>query len=417
KKPPAIPPEIFRVLNIPQNDYSIPTNDSTNRYVPYRNAQYKGKTYIYMEGNEPDDYIGNISSSDITSSSEREYEEMDINDIYKPLGPKYKTLIEVVLKPSTNNNVQDTYTDDVKNNSDIPINKLTDEEWNELKKDFISQYLNNIGPDVQLNNELQSDNIPKHIQPDIIHNNMEEKPFITSIQDRKLYSDDGDIVSYNIDWNVPKNISSNTTDDPKYVSSNDQYTGIDLINDSLNNYEHIDIYDELFKRKENELFGTKHRKNTSTNSVAKQIGSDPINNQIDLFHKCLDRHRDMCEKWNNKEEILNKLNEEWNKSNNEHVLYIPLNDNADDINTINNENYNMINANKHERNHKTSLEHLGSTNIPPNDLTTQNNGSQEKNLRTNVSINIHFDENNNNNNVLTNNVTHEEDHLENMYNF
>ncbi|KYN93042.1 putative EMP1-like protein, partial [Plasmodium gaboni] len=110
--------DMFRVLEMPQNDYNIPDKISSNRYVPY--GKYKGKTYLYVEGEETDDYIGNISSSDITSSSESEYEEMDINDIYPYKSPKYKTLIEVVLKPSTNNNVQDTYTDDVKNNSDIP---------------------------------------------------------------------------------------------------------------------------------------------------------------------------------------------------------------------------------------------------------------------------------------------------------
>ncbi|SPJ08682.1 erythrocyte membrane protein 1, PfEMP1, putative [Plasmodium sp. DRC-Itaito] len=40
-------------------------------------------------------------------------------------------------------------------------------------------------------------------------------------------------------------------------------------------------------------------------------------NQINLFHKWLDRHRNMCEKWsNNKEEILDKLKEKWDKDNN-----------------------------------------------------------------------------------------------------
>ncbi|KYN92918.1 putative EMP1-like protein, partial [Plasmodium gaboni] len=368
-------------------------------------------------------------------SSESEYEEVDINDIYPYKSPKYKTLIEVVLKPSTNNNVQDTYTDDVKYNSDTPTNKLTDNEWNRLKQNFISQYLNNIGPDVQLNNALQSYNIPKHIQPDIIHNNMEEKPFITSIQDRKLYSDDGDIVSYNIDWNIPENINRtiNIMNDPKYVSSNDQYTGIDLINDSLNNYEHIDIYDELLKRKENEIFGTKHPKNTTTNSVVKETYSDPILNQLDLFHKWLDRHRDMCNQWNNKEDILSKLKDEWNNENKEHLLYtssthddintinnehVLYTSTIDDINKINDEKYNMINANtqiNHEGNDKTTLEHLGSTNISPNDLTTTNTNVQTKNLRTNISMDIHFDENNNN--VLTTDVKRKENHLENSYNF
>ncbi|CDO62852.1 erythrocyte membrane protein 1, EMP1 [Plasmodium reichenowi] len=46
---------------------------------------------------------------------------------------------------------------------------------------------------------------------------------------------------------------------------------------------------------------------------------DPIHNQLDLFHKWLDRHRNMCEQWdtnNKKEELLDKLKEEWNKENN-----------------------------------------------------------------------------------------------------
>ncbi|EWC87127.1 hypothetical protein PFNF54_04077 [Plasmodium falciparum NF54] len=38
-------------------------------------------------------------------------------------------------------------------------------------------------------------------------------------------------------------------------------------------------------------------------------------NQLDLLHKWLDRHRDMCEMWNNKEEVLDKLKEQWNKDN------------------------------------------------------------------------------------------------------
>ncbi|ETW32901.1 hypothetical protein PFTANZ_06380, partial [Plasmodium falciparum Tanzania (2000708)] len=87
-----------------------------------------------------------------------------------------------------------------------------------------------------------------------------------------------------------------------------------LINDSLNS-NNVDIYDEVLKRKENELFGTKHPKHTNTHNVAKNTNNDPIDNQLDLFHTWLDRHRDMCEKWNNKEELLDKLKEEWNKDN------------------------------------------------------------------------------------------------------
>ncbi|KYN94434.1 putative EMP1-like protein, partial [Plasmodium gaboni] len=393
KNPKLGPTKLFRVIDIPQNDYGIPDKTSTNRYVPY--GKYKGKTYIYMERDTEDDkYMFTSDTTDVTSS-ESEYEEIDINDIYPYKSPKYKTLIEVVLKPSSKAH------DDKSMYKKDDSNKLTDEEWNQLKQDFISQYLQNIQKDLP-NEDTIDKNIYKNTQINILDVNIEEKPFITQIQDRKLYSDDNEII-YNIDWNVPKNISTNTTDDSKYVS-NDQYTGIDLINDSLNSGN--DIYDELLKRKENELYGTKHPNNISTNRGVKGTHSDPINNQIDLFHKWLDRHRDMCNKWNNKEEMLNQLNEEWNNENKEHVLYTST---IDDINRINDENYNMINANTNEHNHITSLEDFCSTNIPPNDLITKNNGSQTKNLRTNISMDIHFDENNNN-------VTNEDDQLENSYN-
>ncbi|SOV22732.1 erythrocyte membrane protein 1, PfEMP1, putative [Plasmodium sp. DRC-Itaito] len=146
----------------------------------------------------------------------------------------------------------------------------------------------------------------------------------------------------------------------------------------------------------------------TTNRFAKQTGGDPIMNQLVLFDKWLDRHRDMCNQWNNKEEMLSKLNEEWKNENKEHVLDIPLNDNA--IHKINDETYNMINENTNKLNDITSLEDFGSTNIPYSALIRQNNDSQRQNLRTNISMDIHFDENNNN-------VTNEDDQLENSYNF
>ncbi|SOV11401.1 erythrocyte membrane protein 1, PfEMP1, putative [Plasmodium gaboni] len=307
KKKPQIPAtKLFRVIDIPQNDYNIPTEKSSNKYVPYRSAQYKGKTYIYVEGEETDDYIGNISSSDITSSSESEVEELDINDIYPYKSPKYKTLIEVVLKPSKSTHDAENINIDnnMEDSSDTPTNKLTDNEWNELKQDFIFNMLQTDNMDISRDN--LSGTPTTNTQPNIVDNSMEEKPFITQIQDRKLYSD-SDVLSYNIDWNVPENITTNT------AIYNSLYSGTDLINDSLNNDQHVDIYDELLKRKENELFGTKHQKNTTTNRVAKQIGGDPILNQLDLFHTWLDRHRNMCNQCNNKEEILSKLNEKWNR--------------------------------------------------------------------------------------------------------
>ncbi|KYN92934.1 putative EMP1-like protein, partial [Plasmodium gaboni] len=340
--------DMIRVLEMPQNDYNIPTEKSSNKYVPYRSAQYRGKTYIYVEGEETDDYVRDISSSDITSS-ESEYEEMDINDIYPYKSPKYKTLIEVVLKPSNKtHDAENTHIDNIVDTSDIPsgntqsvtpsdipTNKLTEEEWNKLKHDFISNMLQNIQKDLPNENIIDA-NMYEGIQGNILDVNIEEKPFITSIQDRFLGST-GQEVSYNIDWNVPKHtqIYSNITHSPK---DNNLYSGTDLINDSLNSVQHVDIYDELLKRKENELFGTKHPKNTTTNRVVKPISGDPILNQLDLYDKWLDRHRDMCNQWNNKEEMLHKLKDEWNKENKEHLLYTSTHD---DINKINDENYNM----------------------------------------------------------------------------
>ncbi|ETW58048.1 hypothetical protein PFMC_06055, partial [Plasmodium falciparum CAMP/Malaysia] len=289
--------DLLRVLNIPKGDYEMPTLKSKNRYIPYRSGQYKGKTYIYMEGDtsgDEDKYMFLSDTTDITSS-ESEYEELDINDIYAPRAPKYKTLIEVVLEPSK----RDTPS------SDAPMNKFTDDEWNQLKQDFISGILENEQKDLPKNNI--SGNTPMNTQPNTLYfNKPEEKPFITSIHDRNLYS--GEEISYNID------MSTNSMDDGQYVSNN-VYSGIDLINDTLSGNQHIDIYDEVLKRKENELFGTNYKKNISNNSVAKELCGDPIMNQINLLHKWLDRHRDMCEKWNTKEELLDKLNEQWNKDN------------------------------------------------------------------------------------------------------
>ncbi|SOS81779.1 erythrocyte membrane protein 1, PfEMP1, putative [Plasmodium sp.] len=289
--------DLLRVLNIPKGEYEMPTLKSKNRYIPYRSGQYKGKTYIYMEGDtsgDEDKYIWDLSSSDITSS-ESEYEEMDINDIYVPGSPKYKTLIEVVLEPSKSDG--NTLGDDM-----LPTtNTFTDEEWNELKNDFISQYL----PNTEANNNYRSGDIPMNTEPNTLYfDKPEEKPFITSIHDRDLYT--GEEIKYDINM---------TNNDIPMSARNDPYSGIDLINDTLSGNKHIDIYDEVLKRKENELFGTKHPKRTSNNSVAKLTNSDPIDNQLNLFHTWLDRHRDMCEQWSNKEDILNKLNEEWNKDN------------------------------------------------------------------------------------------------------
>ncbi|SOV20323.1 erythrocyte membrane protein 1, PfEMP1, putative [Plasmodium gaboni] len=405
-------------------------NSSANDVIPksldYPPEEFKNSCDCKPpEEEEPDSSLNCVDKSafDLKNVShegikdvEKTLKGKNTKDVYEGKQPSGETNIDNIL--DTTYIPSDISSGDTPNSvtipripSDIPNHKFTEEEWNQLKQDFILNMLQNDIPD-----ENVSGNICMDPQPDTVDNIVREKPFITSIQDRKLYCDNE--ITYNIDWNVPENITTNNMDIPKYVTSNDQYTGIDLINDSLNSDQHVDIYEEILKRKENELFGTNNTKNTTFNRVATETYTDPIMNQLNLFHEWLDRHRDMCEKCSNKEEMLSKLSDEWNNENKEHLLDISLNGN--DINTINHENYNMINENtqiNHEGNDKTSVEHLGSTNIPPNDLTTQNNGSQTNNLRTNVSINIHFDENNNNNNVLTNNVTHEEDHLENMYNF
>ncbi|SOV83858.1 erythrocyte membrane protein 1, PfEMP1, putative [Plasmodium reichenowi] len=332
KKKPQSPVDLLRVLDIHKGEYGMPTFKSTNRYIPYGTDKYKGKTYLYVEGDTDEDkYIGDISSSDITSSSESEYEEFDINDIYVPHAPKYKTLIEVVLEPSQRDTQNDIPSDD------IPTNKFTEEEWNELKHDFISNMLQSEQNDVPNNNI--SANTPMNTQPNTLYfDKPEEKPFIMSIHDRNLLS--GEEYNYDMSNNNGNNnlysgsglIGDNRdsysdnrgsysgTKDP-ISSKNDPtsdnhhpYSGTDLINDTLSG-DH-DIYNEMLKRKENELFGTKHPKNTSNNSVAKLTNSDPFHNQINLFHKWLDRHRDICEKWENNHERLAKLKEKWDNDNN-----------------------------------------------------------------------------------------------------
>ncbi|KOB89613.1 hypothetical protein PFDG_05163 [Plasmodium falciparum Dd2] len=202
-------------------------------------------------------------TTDVTSS-ESEYEELDVNDIYVPGSPKYKTLIEVVLEPSKR---------DIQSN-DISMNKFTDDEWNQLKHDFISNMLQNQPNDIP--NDYKSENVTLNTQPNTLYfDNNQEKPFITSIHDRNLYS--GEEYNYNVNM-------VNNDDIPINRDNNDVYSGIDLINDSLNNNK-VDIYDEVLKRKENELFGTNHPEHTNTHSVTKSSNSDLVEEQPDLSAK------------------------------------------------------------------------------------------------------------------------------------
>ncbi|SOV74045.1 erythrocyte membrane protein 1, EMP1, putative [Plasmodium sp. gorilla clade G3] len=321
---------LFRVIDILKKSKYRIHDKSPKRYVSYRSDDvYKGRTYIYMEGEETDDYsyVRDIYLSDITSS-ESEYEQMDVNDIYMPhRAPKYKTLIEIILEPNKRDNtfkthisqedthdtsdtqhIHNTYADDMKDiydthtydvkythishdnhvdnmkdtsdtcithdtrhthddTNNTPTNKFTDNEWNQLKHEFISQYLNHIGPDVPLNNELPTDDIPKDTQPDdnlLYFDNHDEKPFITQIKDRDLY--DGEQITYDINWNTTEstNITNNNHKDDKKNTSDNLYSGIDLINDSLNCYNNVvNIYDQLLKRKENELIITNNVKRIS----------------------------------------------------------------------------------------------------------------------------------------------------------
>ncbi|SOV76307.1 erythrocyte membrane protein 1, PfEMP1, putative [Plasmodium reichenowi] len=324
KKKPKRPVDLFSVLEIPQNDYGMPTLKSKNRYIPYKSAQYRGKRYIYIEGDSSGDekYAFMSDTTDVTSS-ESEYEEFDINDIYVPGSPKYKTLIEVVLEPSKRDT---TNTPNDISSGDTPTNKFTDNELNELKQNFISNMLQNEKNDIPNNNI--SATIPTNTNNTTpSHNKLDQKPFIMSIHDRNLLS--GEEYSYDMSTNsdnndlysgiypTSDNRGSYSDKNGPYSDKHYPYSGIDLINDALSGDNH-DIYNELLKRKENELFGTNHRKHTTTNRFAKPTNSDPIINQLDLFHKWLDRHRDMCELWdkNKKEELLDKLKEEWNKDNN-----------------------------------------------------------------------------------------------------
>ncbi|EWC75165.1 hypothetical protein C923_04158 [Plasmodium falciparum UGT5.1] len=309
---------LFQILQIPKSDYDIPTLKSKNRYIPYRSGTYKGKTYIYMEGDSDEDKYAFMSDTTDVTSSESEYEELDINDIYVPHAPKYKTLIEVVLEPSkrdTQNDIHNDIPSDIPN-SDTPP-PITDDEWNKLKKDFISNMLQNTQ---NTEPNILRDNVDNNTHPTTSHHNVEEKPFIMSIHDRNLFS--GEEYNYDMSTNsgnndlytgiepTSANHDSYSGKHGSYSGNHHPYSGIDLINDALSG-NHIDIYDELLKRKENELFGTNHPKRTSTYSVAKNTNSDPIHNQLDLFHTWLDRHRDMCEKLKNDNERLAKLKEQW----------------------------------------------------------------------------------------------------------
>ncbi|ETW39347.1 hypothetical protein PFNF135_06270 [Plasmodium falciparum NF135/5.C10] len=120
----------------------------------------------------------------------------------------------------------------------------------------------------------------------------------------------------------------------------------------------------------------------------------------------------MCEKWKSKEDILHKLNEEWTIEHNEDLLDI-TSSSHDDILKIKDETYNIIRTNNiyDHPSQEPPFYPLGSRNILPSNITkNQNNG-----LRTNISMNIHFDEQNNN--LENSNIRYEDDVGKNLYNF
>ncbi|ETW15148.1 hypothetical protein PFHG_04789 [Plasmodium falciparum HB3] len=285
---------------------------------------------IYLHGRRRNGRLqlcSDLSSSDITSSSESEYEEIDLNDIYVSGSPKYKMFIEVVLEPLN----RDTFNLSSGNTS---TNKLTDNEWNQWKQDFIEQYLTHIGSAVPLYMSYK---------------------LIICICIPKL-------IFYMLLW--MKNLLLH------------QYK-IDFLVVVINNRNrNIDIYDEMPKRKEKELFGTKHTKNITFNRVATQTYSDPI--------------------------------DKWTIEHNEDLLDIPSSSH-DDILKIKDETYNIISTNNlysYENNDITPHQ-LGLPNIIPSGIIKhQNNG-----LRTNISMDIPFDEQNNN--LENSNITYEDDEVQN----
>ncbi|SOV25589.1 erythrocyte membrane protein 1, PfEMP1, putative [Plasmodium sp. DRC-Itaito] len=266
KKTTAKSPDLFRVLEIPQKDGGMPTYRSANKYVPYKSGHYAGKTYIYVEENDSDDtYIGNISSSDVTtSSSDSEVDELDINEIYKPLGGKHRTLIDIILKPSgantrgtTQNSGDNTRGSSIPGSIDIVdsiVEPTTYSDTTPSGTDIVdTPYSDTTNSDIPSTSGNHSTSVT---------HSYSDNHFIIQIQDRQL----GDNNTYIYDVG---GISSGTTtpsDNMDIVGTTTSsggiysethvsphiYTGIDLIHDSLYSDRHIDIYEELLKRKEKE---------------------------------------------------------------------------------------------------------------------------------------------------------------------
>ncbi|SOV20986.1 erythrocyte membrane protein 1, PfEMP1, putative [Plasmodium sp. DRC-Itaito] len=268
-------------LKIPQKNHNIPTYKSTNRYVPY--TKYRGKTYIYVEENDDDDtYIGNISSSDVTTS-DSEVDEIDINEIYGYSGGKHRTLIDIVLRPSASGStdIVDTKHSDTtpSDNHSASVTHSTSDTTppsgtnpsDTIYSDTTTYSDNTTHSDTTIpgNTTTHSDT---SYSGDIYGAN-----FIIQIQDRQLggnntYIYDVGGISSGTTTSSGNTTSSGTTqysgnihggdihsDDTinrgnHYTSDTHMYSGTDLIHDSLSG-SGIDIYEELLKRKEKELCG------------------------------------------------------------------------------------------------------------------------------------------------------------------
>ncbi|ETW42370.1 hypothetical protein PFNF135_03253 [Plasmodium falciparum NF135/5.C10] len=99
---------------------------------------------------------------------------------------------------------------------DTPTNKFADNEWNTLKDEFISQYLQSEQPK-DVPNDYTSGDIPTNTNNTTTsRDNMEEKPFITSIHDRDLYT--GEEYNYNVNMvnnDIPINRDNNVYSEKK----------------------------------------------------------------------------------------------------------------------------------------------------------------------------------------------------------
>ncbi|SOV84323.1 erythrocyte membrane protein 1, PfEMP1, putative [Plasmodium sp.] len=137
-----------------------------------------------MEGNgDTDDSDTTPYTNDIiSSSSERTTHiprHMTHGDTYytsitQDTGDIFNTHISPDIHSIHTYNIHDMPSGNISTNKPI-----SDNELNQLKQGFISQYLDHIGPDVPLNNEFQDDNMYMERQPNILDDRMDEKPFIT----------------------------------------------------------------------------------------------------------------------------------------------------------------------------------------------------------------------------------------------